>query len=107
VPVYEDVREPVYEEVCDPVTGEVASVRVGERTRRVRVGERVERVLVRPESTRVVRVPETIPGRYVRVCDHGHAHAGEGVLSAAAYDAMLAEPAPRAGVGVAFGYSSR
>jgi hypothetical protein len=50
----------------------------------------------------VVRVPETIPGRFVRVCDHGHDHLGEGVLTPAAYDALVA-PAPRAtfGLGVA------
>ncbi len=95
VPVYEDVEVPVcemvpvpvYEQCCDPVTREMVAVKVGERlesrqvgTRRDRVcvGTRVERVVVRPATTRVVRIPETVPGHYVTVCEsRGHRHEGE------------------------------
>ena len=95
VPVYEDVEVPVcemvpvpvYEQCCDPVTKEMVAVKVGERlesrqvgTRldRICVGTRVERVVVRPATTRVVRVPETVPGHYVTVCEsRGHRHEGQ------------------------------
>lgn len=117
VPVYETRCVPVYETVCVPVTDWVIdprtgrrhevvvgerkeSVQVGERHETVKVGERHERVLVQAETTRVVTHHDTVPGRWVTVCDGRHAggHAGE-VLSPEAYRLEVAalDSAPRGG----------
>jgi len=87
VPVYETVCVPVTDWVIDPRTGRRHQVVVGERTERVqvgerhetvKVGERHERVLVAAETTRVVTRHETVPGRWVTVCDGGHRGGHEG-----------------------------
>lgn len=109
VPIYETVRVPITQVTVDPRTGrrrEVVigerqeRVQVGERTERVQVGERHERVLVQPETTRVVTRYETVPGRWVTLCDGRHpgGHVGE-VLSTAAYRRELdaTDRAPRHG----------
>jgi hypothetical protein len=56
-------------------------------------------VLVRAATQRVVSVPETVPGRWVLVCDapsHArfHAHAGRETMTTAEYEAALALASP-------------